>query len=151
MSRRLPVAGAAVAGAFTGWWATGLWQWAVESHERSCADSTALCLTPYPFAGFASWLVLALAVSFFALRPPGVGTRAATVPASVFLQTFSLAVLAVFSREEYVELSAVVLALLGIGPALVAMCTVPGWRRGGVAGLGVLLAAGLVSYVCTVG
>ncbi|MFK0252047.1 hypothetical protein [Streptomyces sp. NPDC090445] len=140
------VAGAACVGAFTGWWATGLWQWAVESDERACEDSPSVCLTLYPPAGFGSWLVLASIVFFFALSLLDVRPRSATVPACVFLQTVSLAVLSLFSQHEYVELSAVALAVLGLGPALVAVCTIPGWRRVGATGIGALLATGLVTY-----
>lgn len=135
MSRIVRVAGAACVGAVTGWWGTGLWQWAVESDERACESSTSLCLTLYPLAGFGSWLVLALTVFFFALRALDMGPRLLAVPACVFLQCSSLAVLSLSSRHEYAELSAVSLTVLALGPALVAACTVSEWRRAAAAAL----------------
>lgn len=70
MNKIYPVAGAACTGVFTGWPATGLWQWAIQADTQSCADSVSLCLTPYPLAGLGSWLILS-PLTFFLVLCPG--------------------------------------------------------------------------------
>ncbi|MGW7319017.1 hypothetical protein [Streptomyces sp. NPDC054854] len=132
------VVGAALTGAFTGLLATVLWRWATYADQQTCADSVSLCIPVYGFAGLGLWLVLCPLVLFLALRPLGVVPRVITVPACLFVQGCTLAVLAPLSGQEYPEASVVTLTLLALGPALVAVCTVPQWGWVGRAGLGTM-------------
>lgn len=112
--------------------ATLLWQWATYADRQVCADRVSLCIPRYGFAGLGLWLVLCPLVFFLALRPLGVVPHGTTVPASFFTQACTPAVLGRLSAQEYPETSVVSLAMLALGPALVAVRTVP--RGGGWAG-----------------
>ncbi|MFF3013269.1 hypothetical protein [Streptomyces sp. NPDC057939] len=110
------VVGTTLTGAFTGWVATVLWQWATYADEQACAGSVSLCIPGYGFAGLGLWLVLCPLVFFLALRPLGVVPRVSTVPACFFVQGCTLAVLAPLSVREYPEASVVNLTLLAWAP-----------------------------------
>ncbi|PWK63080.1 hypothetical protein BCL76_12324 [Streptomyces sp. CG 926] len=77
--------------------------------------------------------------------------RVTTVPACLFLQTAAPAILAPLSAENYPEPSMAPQDLLGQGPALVALCTIPAWRRAGQVGVGTLLLSFLLLHHLMVG
>ncbi|MGW6577454.1 hypothetical protein ACWGAN_35505 [Streptomyces sp. NPDC054945] len=96
--------------------------------------------TGWPATGHSSWCCAL-----------GVVPRVTTVPACLFLQTAAPAILAPLSAEDSPEPSMVTLGLLGLGPALVALCTIPAWRRAGQVGVGTLLLSFLLLHHWTVG
>ncbi|MGW6915851.1 hypothetical protein ACWGB8_18850 [Kitasatospora sp. NPDC054939] len=146
MNRAYAVAGAALTGVLTGGLATGLWQWAEQESARLCADTASLCLPPYPLIGIAVWVAVTVPVFVVALRLLGLGPRTATVPTSFALQAYVLAILGPLSAHGYPETDAPNLAALACGPGLVALATVPRWRRAALAALGLLLVSSFLLY-----
>ncbi|MEU9162569.1 hypothetical protein AB0D29_20130 [Streptomyces sp. NPDC048424] len=145
MNKAYGVAGAALTGAVTGWLALGLWQWADAEDKRSCADSTSVCLTYYPLTGILAWVALAAVILAVALPLMGVRPRKTAAAASLALQLYALAIIGPFAPRDAPETNAPNLIALALGPALVAVCAVPAWRRAGLIAIGVLLVAGMVA------
>ncbi|MCX4545833.1 hypothetical protein [Streptomyces sp. NBC_01565] len=145
MNKAYGVLGSALTGAATGYLAMRIWQAADAADTRSCADNPSLCLTFYPLAGVLSWTVLAVLVFVVALRLLGVRPRGATVPACFALQAYGLALLGPLGTGVP-RPSVLTLAAMALGPALVAVCTEPRWRRGGGVAIGVCVVAAGVAY-----
>ncbi|MER6313577.1 hypothetical protein ABT237_07380 [Streptomyces sp. NPDC001581] len=145
MNKAYGVLGSALTGALTGWLALGLWQWADAEDKRSCADSTSVCLTHYPLTGVLSWAVLAVIVFAIALPLLGVRPRKAVTTAAFGLQAYAIAIIGPLAPRDVPDTNAVNLIALALGPALVAVCTVPAWRRAGLIAIGVLVAAAFIT------
>ncbi|MFC9296435.1 hypothetical protein ACFTWH_12340 [Streptomyces sp. NPDC057011] len=143
MNKIYGVVGSAVAGAGTGWVAMALWHWGMVEDARSCADSVTICFTLYPLAALALWAVLAVPVLWLVLRVLNVRPLKATVPAAFLLQAWTLQILPLAGRD-IPQPSALTLGATALGPALVAVCAVPAWRRAGLITTGLLLAGTLV-------
>ncbi|MFE9929954.1 hypothetical protein [Streptomyces sp. NPDC005533] len=145
MKKAYGVLGSASTGALTGWLALALWQWASAESIRSCAGGNQICFPHYPVTGFLMWAVLAAVVFAVALPLVGVRPRKAAAAASLALQTYALAIIGPLAPHDAPATDAPNLVGLALGPALVAVCAVPAWRRAGLVAIGVLVVAGLVA------
>ncbi|MEC4571663.1 hypothetical protein [Streptomyces virginiae] len=145
MDKTYRAVGALVVGAFTGWLALGLWEWADGEQKRSCANDTAVCVTPYPLIGIGLWVVLAVLVLAVALPLLGVRPRKTVTVAAFSLQAYAIAILGSLAPRDVPATDAPNLIALALGPALVAVCTVPGWRRAGFVAAAVLVVAAFIT------
>ncbi|MFB6861073.1 hypothetical protein ACFCZQ_33025 [Streptomyces virginiae] len=145
MNKAYGVLGSALTGALTGWLALALWQWADAEDKRTCEDSTSVCLTPYPLIGIGLWVVLAVVVLAVALPLLGVRPRGTVTVAAFSLQAYAIAILGPLAPHDVPATDAPNLITLALGPALVAVCTVPGWRRAGFIATAVLVVAAFIT------
>ncbi|EFL16431.1 hypothetical protein [Streptomyces sp. C] len=150
MDKIYSVVGGTLSGLFTGYLAMGLWWWGATEDAR-CETGTTICLPVYQFIAFVSWFAVAVVFFVIALRLLDVRPRTATLPACLALQMYALTLLAPLSAHGYPEPSLLTFSALAAGPALVALCTFPDWRRRGLAATGVLVAGSFVAYGCVEG
>ncbi|MCX5410155.1 hypothetical protein OHA37_00010 [Streptomyces sp. NBC_00335] len=143
MSKGYSVLGSALTGAVTGWMGLALWQWADAADARACEESTSICFTAFPFIGIGLWAFLAVLMFAVALGLLGVRPLKVTVPACVALQMYALLLLP-FLGDDVPQPSAATLTVLALVAVLVAVCTVPAWRRAGLVATGVLMLASFV-------
>ncbi|MET9569682.1 hypothetical protein ABZY34_11175 [Streptomyces virginiae] len=145
MHKTYRVLGALLVGAFTGWLALGLWQWADGEQKRSCADDKTVCITLYPLIGVGLWAVLAVLVLAVALPLLGVRPRGTVTVAAFALQAYAIAIIGPLAPRDVPDATAPNMIALALGPALVAVCTVPQWRRAGLITTAVLVVAAFVT------
>ncbi|MFF8260220.1 hypothetical protein [Streptomyces virginiae] len=145
MNKAFGVLGSALAGALTGWLALALWQWADAEEKRTCADSQSVCITFHPLIGILTWVALAAVVLAVVLPLLGVRPRKSVTAAALALQAYALAIIGPLAPHDVPDTDAPNLITLALGPALVAVCSVPAWRRAGLITVAVLVVAAFIT------